>query len=230
MRLPPRLRVLAGMVPPGATLADVGTDHALLPIALVSRGVCPRAVATEAAIGPYRRARLAVESSGLGDRIDVRLGDGLAPVAPGEAQAIVVAGLGGLEIVRILEGAGPVLASAECLIVQPNRDQPAVRRWLTANGWRLETESCVAGEPPHVIIAARPGQPQALDEVECLFGPCLLADGAPAYRAWLERRRRRLARLRAGLEAQGTPRSLARAAALAAFIGNLEEAMRRCSR
>lgn len=85
-----RLCCASEQVRPGSVLADIGTDHALLPIELVSSGHCPRAIASDIRPGPAARARQAVEDNGLSDKIDVRLGGGLSVIRPQEADDIVI--------------------------------------------------------------------------------------------------------------------------------------------
>ncbi|MGQ9558791.1 MAG: class I SAM-dependent methyltransferase, partial [Desulfurispora sp.] len=103
MQLSARLSAIAGLIPAGSVVVDVGTDHARLPVYLVRSGRCPRALATEINRQPWQRARAAVAEAGLSDRIAVRLGDGLAPLRPGEADVAVLAGMGGGPIGRILQ-------------------------------------------------------------------------------------------------------------------------------
>ncbi len=102
MKLSKRLATIAALVPPGGRLADIGTDHAYLPVYLVTEGIVPSAVAGEVNEGPFRAAGEALARVGLADRISLRFGDGLAVLAPGEADTAVIAGMGGQTIVDIL--------------------------------------------------------------------------------------------------------------------------------
>ena len=95
MELSPRLRSVAELVPQGAGFADVGTDHAYLPVWLLQRGVIRRAVASDLRRGPLERARLTAEKYGLTDRMDFRLCDGLSGIRPEEADTVAIAGMGG---------------------------------------------------------------------------------------------------------------------------------------
>lgn len=138
--LPPRLAAVASLVLPGRTVADIGTDHAYLPIALLRSGRAPAAVATDSATGPLAAARRSVAAAGLADAVALRRGWGLEPLTPGEAGTIVIAGMGGYLIRDILAARMDLAAGAERLVLQPMRDAPALRRWLWANGWVLCAE------------------------------------------------------------------------------------------
>ena len=104
LELSPRLALIAGWVPPGAKLADVGTDHAYLPVWLTLHGRVVSAIASDLRKGPLERARATGRTYGA-EGIDFRLGDGLAFIRPDEADTIVIAGMGGENIAQILAGA-----------------------------------------------------------------------------------------------------------------------------
>ena len=97
-----RLQALADLVPPGSRLADIGTDHAYLPVALVLSGKCPRAVVSDLREMPLENARQAIRRYHLEDRIVACLSDGLDEIAPDWAQDIIIAGMGGELIAAIL--------------------------------------------------------------------------------------------------------------------------------
>ncbi len=130
------------MVPKGGTVADIGSDHALLPVFLVETGTAQRAVAGEINDGPLQAARKQVAEAGLNDRISVRQGDGLDVISPGEADTIVIAGMGGGTIADILtrgEAAGK-LSGVSRLVLQPNIGERIVREWFLSYGWKLVQE------------------------------------------------------------------------------------------
>jgi tRNA A22 N-methylase len=155
--LSPRLATVAACVLPGRTLADIGTDHAYIPVSLVAAGAVPAAVATEINAQPAAAARTAIAGAGLADRIAMRLGSGLSVLTPGEAATIVIAGMGGQLIRDILDQGQAVAASAMRLVLQPMRDHLAVRYWLWGHGWVLVDEH-LAQEGQHIytiIVAER---------------------------------------------------------------------------
>ena len=103
--LQPRLRAIADLVPAGSRLADIGTDHGYIPIDLLLDGRISAAIATDIGALPLDHARRTARCCGLTEGIDFRLGDGLAPLAPGEADVIVIAGMGGDSVAAILSAA-----------------------------------------------------------------------------------------------------------------------------
>ncbi|OUM95960.1 MAG: SAM-dependent methyltransferase [Thermobacillus sp. ZCTH02-B1] len=140
-----RLSAVAELVPPGARVADIGSDHALLPAWLVSTGKSPFAVAGEVRDGPLRQSMARIEADGLADVVAVRKGDGLAVIAPGEVDCVVIAGMGGALIASILDAgeAAGKLRGVRTLVLQPNVGEDLVRRWLLEHGWHLASERIV---------------------------------------------------------------------------------------
>ena len=130
LELTPRLRQIAAWVRQGAHLADVGTDHAYLPVWLTLQGRVASAIASDLRRGPLDRAQETGRRYGVGDRITFRLGNGLAAVAPEECDTIVIAGMGGENIAQILAGA-PWTADAT-----PCCSSPRAGRRRCAASWR----------------------------------------------------------------------------------------------
>ncbi|MEW6183022.1 MAG: class I SAM-dependent methyltransferase [Bacillota bacterium] len=185
--LHPRLKTTAGLVPVTRCVADIGTDHALLPLYLIGRGVAARAIAVEKKAGPAAAARRAVAAAGLEERIEVRTGDGLAALSAGEVQVIVIAGLGGETIAAILEAGAATARDAGWLVLQPMNRAAFVRRWLAANGWRIEAEELVEERKRlYQAIAAAPGGGRELSRLEEEAGPVLLSRGHPLLGRLLE--------------------------------------------
>jgi len=158
LRLSARLRCLATKVPPGTVVADIGTDHALLPLYLAKQGTAAHVIATEIRPGPLAVARLAVERYGLGDIIEVRGGSGLAPLRPGEVDVAIIAGMGGRQIAKILDAGAQVRWSLERLVLEPNNGAEMLRAWLFENGAFIIDEDLVYEEGHfYEIIVVAPG-------------------------------------------------------------------------
>ena len=98
-----RMRAVADLVTDGLRVADIGTDHGFVPIALVSEGRCPSAIAADVRSGPLSHAAENIRRQGLSDVIETRLSDGLKKIDPGEAEAVIIAGMGGMLMIRILD-------------------------------------------------------------------------------------------------------------------------------
>ncbi len=157
VRLSKRLQAVAGLVESCGTVADIGTDHGYIPIYLLSVGRAKRAVAMDVNEGPLQRAREHIARHGLEGKVSLRLSDGLAALAPGEAEVLVAAGMGGALIMRILEQGKETALAAKSLVLQPQSEVPAVRRFLQENGYRIVAEDMVFEDGKfYPMLAARP--------------------------------------------------------------------------
>ncbi|MDE7311485.1 MAG: class I SAM-dependent methyltransferase [Eubacterium sp.] len=142
-KLSKRLQAVADFVASGSIVADIGTDHGFLPIYLVERGICPQAVAMDIRIGPLERAQEHIQAAGLADRIQVRLSDGMNGLGQQEADSAVIAGMGGLAVIHILEQAGERLADFKELALEPQSDLFKVRRYLREHRMYIDREALV---------------------------------------------------------------------------------------
>ncbi|KAB2954577.1 SAM-dependent methyltransferase [Heliorestis acidaminivorans] len=145
MDLSPRLARLAEAVPADTVLADVGTDHAYLPVALVKAGKIDRAIATDVHQGPAEAARQHVKAYGVDSKIKVRLGDGLKPIKAGEVETLVIAGMGGGTILKILqEGVqADKVDQLKRMVLQPLEGATELRKWLLQRGWKIIEEDLI---------------------------------------------------------------------------------------
>ena len=152
-RLSGRLLAVAGCVRRGAALFDVGTDHALLPVYLVSNGICPHAVASDIAPLPLDRARRNILAAGLSGSVETVLSDGLKniPLPEGECD-IVIAGMGGEMIASIIDGKPEVKGGNVRLILQPMTRSAVLRAYLYAHGFRIEPEIPVYDGKMYVVM------------------------------------------------------------------------------
>jgi len=178
-----RLERVASHVPTDARLADIGSDHAYLPVALLLRGVITAAVAGEVAATPYQAAVRTVRDNGLGQHIAVRLADGLAAIEPHDRiTAISLCGMGGETIRDILDRRKARLSGQERLILQPNGGEQPLRQWLMVNGYRILCEEVLRENrfDYEIIVAERTG-PAHYSEVQLYFGPLQMQTRSPAF-------------------------------------------------
>jgi tRNA (adenine22-N1)-methyltransferase len=198
LRLSPRLAAIAELAAPGRPLADIGTDHALLPAALVLRGSVPWALACDRAAEPLARARATIDRLGLAERIALRRGDGLTALAVGEVETAVIAGVGARSAVAILAGGPAQLRRLSRVIVQVNYGSEEVRRWLVDHGLRLVDERLVEDrERFYTAIAAEPApgaDAPAWSRAAWVHGPVVLRRGGPALARCLAAELRRCER------------------------------------
>ncbi len=158
MLLTPRLAKIASLVPKGSVLADIGTDHGYIPCYCVKNNICPRALAMDINQGPLDNARDTVTSEGLTNHVELRLSDGMNKLNYGEADTVVIAGMGGLLIKSILENDKDKLKDGTCLILQPMLAQKELRKYLYDNDMSVENEYlALEGSKIYNIILARKG-------------------------------------------------------------------------
>lgn len=146
MRLSKRLELVASFVPEGSRLADVGTDHGYIPIALAERNVICRAVAMDLRPGPLERAKAHICQAGLEEQIETRLSDGLKMLTPGEADTVIIAGMGGELVIHILEEGRHMWKDISRFILSPQSDLDKVRRYLEQSGFAIGKEAMVEEE------------------------------------------------------------------------------------
>ena len=186
--LPGRLKSIASMVRQGTVVADVGTGHGFLPVYLVTRGVCPRAIATEANPVPLEHARNLAAQEGVSGSIEFRLGWGLKPLAPGEAGCIVVAGMGGDLALRVILDRPEVARSAQ-LVLGPVAREESLRRGLLAHGFRIIKEDVVLDRGRlYQTVAAEAGEETVARDVLLEIGPRAWEMRHPLIRCLISRR------------------------------------------
>lgn len=198
---PRRLVALADMLPETDTLADIGTDHGRLLISLIQAGRIRKGIGVEIVQGPYLRAKENIAAHGLTDQIEIRLGDGLTPLAPGEATACAIAGLGGRTITDILGKGKDRIAGFSWLLLQPMTGAKNVRLYLQQNGWMIHQEALVEERAViYQIILAQKGAMAPLSDREAELGPLLLAEKPPLLEAVIRQKITRLKSAAAQLE------------------------------
>ncbi len=159
INLTPRLEKIAELVENSKLTADIGTDHAYLPVSLIEREKAERAIASDIRPGPLSRAKDTVTRSGMDDRISLRLGPGLETLTEDDkADTIIIAGMGGEMIAEILEKSINIVKSAERIIVQPMSSAPELRKYIYGRGFSDIHEHIAAeGNRLYNIISMSPG-------------------------------------------------------------------------
>ncbi len=220
IKLSDRLSALTALVPPGVRLADIGCDHAYIPVVLCLDGTIPSAVAMDLKEGPLERAREHISDHCLDDRIETRLSDGLAGLGDDEADTVLISGMGGLLIKRILTERN-IPESVTDLILQPQSDIAEVRRCVRELGFWIADEDMVLEDgkfyPMMRAVRVREGEESFRDsrrgrqagadddrdtEAEDAFGPVLLNSRHPVLHEWLDRELDTTDRILAHLEAE----------------------------
>ena len=220
--LGPRLRAIAALVPPDCPcLADIGTDHGYVPVSLLLEGKIRRAVAADIGALPLEHARRTAGQYGVTSRMEFRLGDGLAVLTPGEADAIVIAGMGGDAVTEIL-AAAPWSRAGPLLLLQPMSKAEVLRAWLPANGYEVLAEELVQDKGVlYPILTVRGGAMAPASDAQAWGG--FLLDRDPLWGLYLTDRLLRLRRAASGLEKARDPAMAEKRKNLLGVIARLEE-------
>lgn len=198
---------MAEQVPPGSRVADVGTDHALLLAWLVTHGRARAGIGIDVNAGPLAQARRTLAEARVSG-VELRQGDGLRPLVPGEVDVVVLAGMGGARMVRLLEEGEVVVSGLRSLVLQPNTEWALVRRWVAARGFSLAREVMVEDRGKfYVVLDVRPQEHDtaAWSEGELELGPRLSSERPPAFLAWLRHELARTERAAARVAGRGDP-------------------------
>ncbi|MDD3253859.1 MAG: class I SAM-dependent methyltransferase [Lachnospiraceae bacterium] len=194
MKLSKRLETIVSMVPETAKngcVADVGTDHGFVPIRLIELGKAARALAMDVRKGPLERAREHIMQYGMEDRIESRLSDGLQALQPGEAQTVVIAGMGGELMLRILRDGAQVREQVEHWILSPQSELSLFRHGLEELGLAIVRETMVEEDGKYyTIMEVRPGAMHYEQEYAYRYGACLIAAHSPVLKEFLEKEMR----------------------------------------
>ncbi len=170
IKLDKRLSACASLVEEGSFAADVGTDHAYIPIWLIQNNVCPRCVASDVNAGPVASAKKNIEANGIAERVTVICANGLEDSAFDGCGNIIVAGMGGELIADILDGTDRP-KSASRLILQPMTKQEVLRRYLWDNGYEIIYDEPVQADRLYQLFAARyTGEITEYTELETQIG------------------------------------------------------------
>lgn len=201
IQLSKRLQTVANSVTRGMVVADIGTDHGYIPIYLVSENICKKAYAMDVRKGPLERARANVEKMGLSDSIEVRLSDGLKKLQIGEANSIVISGMGGHLITDILDARKDILETVSELILSPHSDACVVRHYLHDNNFVIVDEKMLMEDNKfYTIIKAKPGKEQYDKEVYYEYGKHLLYNKEVTLKQFLEIEIRKYEKVKAILQ------------------------------
>ena len=198
-----RLSLVFDLYPACRLAADIGTDHAHLPAALLQRGRCQHMLLTDISPAALENARGEIARRGLTDRVTLRLGDGLEPVSE-PCEAISVTGMGGRTIRDMLLDGRERLRDA-VLILSAHTDWPLIREAVMEIGYTIDREEpCFAAGRFYLVLRATPGR-EALSDRELRLGKRLFQSRSPRLKPFLRRRREILLRELKGLRAASRP-------------------------
>lgn len=171
----PRLLAVAELVKNSHSVADIGTDHAYVPVYLILSGKCKKALAMDINNGPLLRAEENIRKFSLESKIATRLSNGLENISDGEIDTVVIAGMGGILINNIIESDKDRLTSVKRFVLQPMTAVEETRKYLSENGFMIEDERLAKeGDKIYTIISAVPGEMKIEKEIYLYIGKSLI--------------------------------------------------------
>lgn len=190
MKLPISKRLLccASMVQPGSRVADIGTDHGYLGIYLLQSGAARHVIACDLRKDPLENARRNAKLFGVDGEMELRLSDGLEKILPDEVDTVVMAGMGGDLIQKILSQCSWRKREGLQFILQPQSAGNVLRRWMCEDGFEIQREEPVQdGHFLYTVMDIRQGEPAPLTPGTEYASPALLASGSPLVGNYLAR-------------------------------------------
>ncbi|MBQ0058971.1 MAG: SAM-dependent methyltransferase [Lachnospiraceae bacterium] len=184
VKLSGRLQTIADMIDPCGAVTDVGCDHALLSIYLLEQGKVDFALGSDLREGPLKMAEANKERAGFTDQLSLVKWDGV-PASPPDG-ALVIAGMGGMLMARILNDAADRLHHFSQIILEPQSDLDVLRKAVASLGFFISDEEMVIDEGKYyAVIKAQPGTQEPLTDKEWLYGPFLIRKRNEALKGYL---------------------------------------------
>ncbi len=183
-----RMMAIARMVESAKTVSDIGCDHAYTSIYLIEAGIAKHVIAMDINQGPLGVAKKNIEQYGYTDQIETRLSNGAQKLSPGEADTLLISGMGGELICRILAAASDVVKGIRQLVLQPQSEIHLVRHFLHEHGFQIDEENMLQEDGKYyVIMRAVPGEEIYSEEFEYIYGRCLLQNQHLVLRDYLDK-------------------------------------------
>lgn len=225
MKLSRRLETIVSMVPQCTAAADVGTDHGFVPIRLIELKKADRVIAMDVRSGPLMRAREHILQRGMEDRIETRLSDGLEKLLPGEAETVIIAGMGGELMLRILQAGDHVRGHVRRFILSPQSELSFFRHGLEALGLAIVEETMVEEDGKYyTVMVAEQGTMHYGEEYRYRYGDCLIRHNSPELKGFLKREAVQCREILKQLAAQDGEGAKTRSQELEETLHEIEEA------
>lgn len=169
-----RLQAILGLIQPCKVLADVGTDHAYIPLEALKNGICAFAYASDIKPGPLKHAHDTFTDSGYNDKVKFTVCDGISEL-PDPIDAVVIAGMGAETILLIIRNDLDRFRKIPQIILQANRDVGLLRKTMIGLGFDIADEAISFLKHYYVAIRFLPSQNiPVYSDLELMYGPILL--------------------------------------------------------
>ncbi len=223
-----RLLTAVGMITKGNIVADVGCDHAYTSIYLRKENIAPKVIAMDVNKGPLARAKEHIEEAGLIDSISLRLSDGLEKLSEHEVDTVLLCGMGGLLMIKILSDYPEIIKTVKELVLQPQSEVAQVRHFLHKEGYEIEKEHILKEDGKfYVVMRAVPKAQVQLYEEEChyLYGKLLIEEKSEILKEFLQREYNLKMKVWESLQEKETENALARKKALQEEFEHIRKTM-----
>ena len=199
-----RLERIASLITKKGSVADIGTDHGYLPIYLVKTGKAGKVIACDLRKKPLDKAKRNAEAANVSEFIDFRLSDGLDELGKGEAETLIICGMGGFAIRKILNRGldlGKILKGTEC-VLSPHTDRESLSRFLYDKGFRIDEEILLHEKAAYYILwkCTYDGIRRDTSPAAHAYGALLLRKKEPELKSYLFREEELLLRILKKLE------------------------------
>lgn len=205
MQLSKRLQAVADFVSEGHRVADIGCDHGYIAIYLTKNKIAKSVIAMDVNKGPLQRAKENILRYGCEEKIETRLSDGAFALKKGEVDTILIAGMGGILMIKILSEAKELVKELKELVLQPQSEIEGVRKYLHQIGFQIEKETMLKeDEKYYTVIKAIKGKEQYQKEEEYHFGKHLLEERNLYLKEFLEFGKEKYKQILKNLEKYGS--------------------------
>lgn len=229
MEISNRLKAICDLCLPGQVVADIGCDHGYVSITLTNSGKFEKALAMDINEGPLRLAGQNIALYGDKARIETRLSSGFDKLEKGEADTVIIAGMGGMLVRDILDAGRDKLGLVGQLVLGAQSDIDTVRRYITEAGFRIDDEEMLEedGKYYQLIRAVNDGSDNVgkLNDIEALYGPVLINKKHAVLREYLTKQKAVLTDIKLRLDGRTEEKIISRVEELTRDIRIIDETL-----